>query len=234
MFWGQELTLGTAVALGCPSSSITLTSGQIVINKFFRSVSLLLAACLIASCSDSALQSPTAPVASGLLPAADAFLPTVAGVLPDAGHFDLKALWWKDRHNDVVQVSKEIGPLGGTISVPTTGLTVVFPAGALSAPLTITVTSDESYVAYKMEPTGTRFDRDVVVTQLLSFTELAGEPLNTHLFAAYIADDRTSLSGNVPVLEIEPSHTIFSLLSGLPVAQVWLIKHFSRYMLASG
>jgi hypothetical protein len=124
--------------------------------------------------------------------------------------------------------------LGGTITLPTTGLTIVFPAGALSAPLTITVTSDESYVAYKMEPTGTRFGKDVVVTQLLSFTEVAGEPLNTHLFAAYIADDRASLSGNVPVLEIEPSHTIFSALTGLPVAQVWLIKHFSRYMLASG
>jgi hypothetical protein len=118
--------------------------------------------------------------------------------------------------------------------MPTTGLTIVFPAGAVSAPLTITVTSDEGYVAYKMEPTGTRFDKDVVVTQLLSFTEVAGAPLNTHLFAAYIADDRASLGGNVPVLEIEPSHTIFSALTGLPVAQVWLIKHFSRYMLASG
>jgi hypothetical protein len=118
--------------------------------------------------------------------------------------------------------------------MPTTGLTIVFPAGAVSAPLTITVTSDEGYVAYKMEPTGTRFAKDVVVTQLLSFTEVGGEPLNTHLFAAYIADDRASLGGNVPVLEIEPSHTIFSALTGLPVAQVWLIKHFSRYMLASG
>jgi hypothetical protein len=205
-----------------------------VINKLFRPFSLLLAAALIASCSDSALQSPTAPLNPSSSPAADAWIPTVASVLPDAGHFDLKALWWKNRHNDVVQVSKLIGPLGGTISMPTTGLTIVFPAGAVSAPLTITVTSDEGYVAYKMEPTGTRFGKDVVVTQLLSFTEVAGAPLNTHLFAAYIADDRASLGGNVPVLEIEPSHTIFSALTGLPVAQVWLIRHFSRYMLASG
>lgn len=205
-----------------------------MINKLFRSVSLLLAVFLTASCSDSRLQSPTAPIGPSLLPAADALLPTLAGALPDEGHFDLKALWWKNRHNDVVQVSKLIGPLGGTITMPTTGLTIVFPAGALSAPLTITVTSDESYVAYKMEPTGTRFDKDVVVTQLLSFTEVGGEPLNTHLFAAYIADDGLSLGGNVPVLEIEPSRTIFSALNGLPVAQIWLIKHFSRYMLASG
>jgi hypothetical protein len=53
------------------------------------------------------------------------------------------------------------------------------------------------------------------------------------LLAAYIADDRISLTGKIPVLEIEPSETIFSARTGLPEAQVWLIKHFSRYMLAS-
>jgi hypothetical protein len=205
-----------------------------VINKFFRSFSLLVAACLIASCSDSGLQSPTAPIDPALSQASSLPTDQVTGALPDAGHFDLEALWWKDKHNDVVQVSKLIGPLGGTITLPTTGLSILFPAGALSAPLTITVTSDDSYVAYKMEPTGTRFDKDVIVTQLLSFTEVGGAPLDTHLFAAYIADDRASLSGNVPILEIEPSHTVFSALTGLPVAQVWVIKHFSRYMLASG
>jgi hypothetical protein len=43
------------------------------------------------------------------------------------------------------------------------------------------------------------------------------------------------LSGNVPVDELQPSQTIFSLLNPLiPVAQVWIIRHFSRYMLASG
>jgi len=37
------------------------------------------------------------------------------------------------------------------------------------------------------------------------------------------------------VLEIEPSTTIFSALNPLlPQAQVWVIRHFSRYMLASG
>jgi hypothetical protein len=53
------------------------------------------------------------------------------------------------------------------------------------------------------------------------------------LLAAYIADDKLSLAGKVPVLELEPSTTTFSALTGLPETQVWLIKHFSRYMLAS-
>ena len=112
---------------------------------------------------------------------------------------------------------------------------MVFPAGAVASPLQITVTADEDYVAYKMDPAGTTFLQDVVVTQTLSSTELKGHTLRSDLFAAYIADDRLKLSGKVPVLEIEPSHTIFStILPRVPIAHVWTIRHFSRYMLASG
>jgi hypothetical protein len=146
----------------------------------------------------------------------------------------LRALWW-DREHKGVRVTKTIGPSGGTISIPETGLTMSFPAGAVAAPISITITADEDYVAYKMDPAGTTFLKDVTVTQSLSKTELGFRPLRNQLFAAYIADDRVSLSGKVPVLELEPTETIFSLLNPLiPQAQVWIIRHFSRYMLASG
>jgi hypothetical protein len=85
-----------------------------------------------------------------------------------------------------------------------------------------------------MDPAGTQFLKDVTVTQSLSATSLSGAPLRSQLYAAYIADDNIKLSGKVPVIEIEPSKTIFSPSSGLPEAQVWIIRHFSRYMLASG
>ena len=148
---------------------------------------------------------------------------------------ELKAAWWKQNQSNLVQVSKTIGPSGGTISIPATGLTVSFPAGAVAAPVTITITADEKYVAYKMAPSGTRFLKDVTVTQSLATTEFSGRPLRSPLFAAYIANDRVQLSGNVPVDELQPSQTIFSLLNPLiPVAHVWIIRHFSRYMLASG
>ncbi len=144
-------------------------------------------------------------------------------------------MWWEKDYNDVIKVVKTIGPSGGTISIPETGLTMSFPAGAVSAPITVTVTADRDYVAYKMEPTGAQFAKDVTVTQSLRTTSLYGEPLRTSLYGAYIADDNVSLSGNVPVLELEPSKTIFSPLSALlPEAEVWVIRHFSRYMLASG
>lgn len=203
-----------------------------MINRFLRPVTLLVAACLIASCSDSVLQSPTAPVD----PAATAVTGSdKTGALPGAG-LELKALWWNrdGKPHDVVTVKQTIDQLGGMISIPQTGLTMSFPPGAVTAPVEITVTSDDKYVAYKMEPTGTQFLKDVTVTQLLSFTAVSGKHLKNPLLAAYISDDKISLAGKVPVLEIEPSQTIFSALTGLPEAQVWLIKHFSRYMLASG
>jgi hypothetical protein len=203
-----------------------------VINRFLRTLCLLVAVCLIASCSDSLLQSSTAPLDSAALSASKE--PAKPGVLPNAG-VQLKALWWnKDSKNGgAVTVKKTITKSGGKISIPSTGLTMSFPAGAVSAPVEITVTSDDKYVAYKMEPSGIHFAQDVQVTQLLSFTEVANKPLLSPLLAAYIPDDKTSLAGKVPVLEIEPSKTVFSARTGLPEAQVWLIKHFSRYMLAS-
>jgi len=224
---------GMPVALGGPTTLVTSTPGQIVINRFFRSFNLLLAASLIAGCSDSVLQSPTAPLDLTAAPAAKGSGKT--GILPDAG-LELKALWWNRdwKSQDVFTVKQTINPSGGVISIPRTGLTMSFPAGAVSAPIEITVTSDDKYVAYKMQPTGTQFLKAVTVTQLLSFTEVASTQLRNPLFAAYIPDDNVSLAGKIQVLEIEPSKTVFSPRTGLPEAQVWLIKHFSRYMLASG
>jgi hypothetical protein len=86
-----------------------------------------------------------------------------------------------------------------------------------------------------MEPSGTRFAKDVTVTQQLNTTTLSGQPLHGLLYVGYIGDDNAKLTGHIPVLELEPSKTIFSPLSALvPEAHVWIIRHFSRYMLASG
>jgi hypothetical protein len=192
-----------------------------------RSLLVAVGASLLVSCSDHGVTAPSV----------SAETPTVAisGAAKPADGLRLDALWWNNEVTGPVSVSKVIGPAGGTLEIPQTGLTVSFPAGALTTSLNITITSDDRYVAYKMEPSGTRFLKDVTVTQLLNTTTVFGTPLRAPLFAAYIADDSVSLSGKVPVLEIEPSTTIFSTrLPLLPQAQVWIIRHFSRYMLASG
>lgn len=188
-----------------------------------RSFGSLIGALLIASCAAPGLQDATAPDTTG------------ADRVRSSAPSEMHALWWSNEYQSQITVSKAIDQSGGTISIPETGFTMDIPAGALSGPLTITVTADTRYVAYKMEPTGTQFAKGVTVTQSLTNTTIAGQPLSNQLYAAYIADDSVSLSGKVPVAEIEPSTTIFSTTnSRLPVAQVWIIRHFSRYMLASG
>ena len=199
--------------------------------RLLRSASLLLGALIVSSCSDAGMSSPTAPVDAVYDEGPGSGLETNTA----SKNLELKALWWKDRYDRSISVSKVIDPGGGTISIPETGLTVSFPKGAVKTALRITITADKDYVAYKFDPAGTQFLKDVTVTQALDNTEVFGEPLRSQLYAAYIADDGLKLSGNVPVLEIEPSTTLFSALNPLlPQAQVWLIRHFSRYMLASG
>ena len=193
--------------------------------RLFRSFGSLVGALLIASCADPALQGVTGPNI-----VADKGSDSGSG-----GQNALHALWWDKQYDSEIKVSQRIGPAGGTITIPATGFTMVIPAGALSATLTISVTADTKYVAYAMEPAGTQFQKDVTVTQVLANTSIGGEPLQNQIYAAYIADDSASLSGKIPVAEIEPSTTIFSTLkSRVPQAQVWIIRHFSRYMLASG
>jgi hypothetical protein len=188
-----------------------------------KSFGSLVGAFLIASCATAGLQDATGPDTTG----SDGAL--------NSPPSEMHALWWSNEYQSQISVSKAVDQSGGTISIPETGFTMDIPAGALTGPLTITVTADTRYVAYKMEPTGTQFAKDVTVTQSLTNTTIAGQTLSNQLYAAYIADDSVSLSGKVPVAEIEPSTTIFSSTnSRVPVAQVWIIRHFSRYMLASG
>ena len=203
-----------------------------------RSLVIAIGALILVSCSEGGISAPTAPsaVASKASPANPQLdKHSLTGAVTDAIHLELEAVWWDRKHKHTLTVTKTIDQSGGTISLPETGLTISFPAGAVTDPIKITVTSDDKYVAYKMEPTGTRFLKDVTVTQLLAPTTLVGEPLRNQLYAAYIANDKLKLSGKVPVLEIEPSTTIYSPhWPHLPEAQVWTIRHFSRYMLASG
>lgn len=197
-----------------------------------RPVLVVLSAFVLASCADQAVTDPLAPSNAALSKSPGS---SVSSAVTDPSQLNLQAVWWKKQHKTTISVSKTISASGGTISIPETGFSMSFPAGAVSGPIRITVTSDDKYVAYKMEPTGTRFAKDVTVTQQLNTTALYGQPLHGLLYVGYIGDDNAKLTGHIPVLELEPSKTIFSPLSALlPEAHVWIIRHFSRYMLASG
>src|SRR5215210_8713338 len=174
--------------------------------KLFRSLPAIVSAFVLASCSDSGVSGPSLPTdvvashssgshssgsgssGSGSSGSGSIGSGFVVPVITDSPirvtDLELRAAWWLMHQRTLAQVSKTIGPAGGTISIPATGLTVSFPAGAVTAPITITITADEKYVAYKMAPEGTRFLKDVIVTQSLSTTEFAGRPLHNPLFAA--------------------------------------------------
>ncbi|MEX2109182.1 MAG: hypothetical protein WD802_01070 [Gemmatimonadaceae bacterium] len=210
-------------------------------SRLLRSGWLLFGAFVLASCSETI---PTAPSQTDEGTPISADSPDQqpsggsgedgSGSGSNEGTPDLRGIWWENRYDSEFSVSRTIGPAGGTISIPETGLTVTFPAGALSSEVTITVTADKDYVAYKFSPEGIQFEKDVVVTQSLRNTEFYGRELRTTLYAAYM-DDEASLGGKIQPLEVLSTTTIFSSTSPpLPEAQVWLIRHFSRYMLASG
>jgi hypothetical protein len=223
-------------------------------SRLLRAPLLALSAFVALSCSDS----PTAPPAAttsvatttavatsgatdnallgGLLDGLVKTVTSVVGFVGDATGLTVHPVAWNSSYEHVSHtVSGTITPWGGTLSIPESDFTLVFPMGAVSEPTVITITSDPNYVAYKMQPSGITFARPLVATQKLRYTAVGGQPLTTKLFGAYISDDLLDLSQVLHALEIELSTTIFAPGSStIPDTETWLINHFSRYMLASG
>jgi hypothetical protein len=217
-------------------------------SRFLRSSVLVLSAFVALSCSDS---SPTAPAAApvsairagtqqdallgGLI---GGLLKTVLSVVSFVANpkEPVHAVAWSSAYAHVpYTVSGTITSQGGTLTIPQTDFTITFPRGAVSVPTLITITSDPTYAAYKMEMTPhMAFARPVVVTQRLRHTVVAGQTLAKPLFGAYV-EDPALLSGLFKALEIELSATLSAPgSSNLPELTTWTVNHFSRYMLASG
>lgn len=215
-------------------------------SRFIRSTLLVFTAVVALSCSDSPTSPPRATtlaptqaqngLLSGLIGGLLKPVIKLVGFVADATGLTVHPVAWGANHERVSHsVSGVITQWGGTLAIPETDFAITFPAGALSSSTLITITADPNYVAYRMQPTGIRFAKPVVVTQLLRNTEIYGRPLSGQLFGAYIADDLLDLSKLLNVLEIESSLTIFKPSNPtLPESSSWTINHFSRYMLASG
>lgn len=213
-------------------------------SRFVRSFSLVLTAAVAISCADSSPTGPAAPLKaqdgllSGVLGLLKPIAPELIGFIGDATGLTVHAVKWDaDRPKVSYSVTGTIGVQGGTLSIPNADFTITFPYGAVSQPTVIKITSDPNYVAYTMYPHGIRFAKPVAVTQRLKNTEVYGVPLTSHLFGAYVSDDLLDLGKILNALEIELSTTIFAPNpdnARLPDTQIWIINHFSRYMLASG
>ncbi len=130
-----------------------------------------------------------------------------------------------------IRVSKAIGLLGGTITLPGAGLTVVVPPLAVTKSMTITVTAlAGSAVAYEFEPAGTKFLLPLVVTQDMSKTKTQG--LNLSLFkGGYFKStgDIDPKTGTAKVSELLNLQVTLAPLLG-----VFTVTHFSGYLVATG
>jgi len=127
-----------------------------------------------------------------------------------------------------ISASTLVGTLGGSLSIPSAGLTVVIPPLAVAPGTRITVTAVAgSNVAYEFEPHGLRFAVPLVATQNLRGTQAqSGGPVDPlSLFVGYFPDatQQTTVS--------ELLNVNVSLLNQLSVFSIW---HFSGYIIATG
>jgi hypothetical protein len=224
-------------------------------SRFLRSSVLVLSAFAVVSCSDFSPTAPPAPpiatkveaqpgdellggLLGGVIGVVTTLLGTVLRVIgfaSDPNGIPVSAVKWTPAHvNETRSVSGTIGYNGGTLAIPASDFIIVFPQGALSSSTQIKIVSDGSgYVSYDMQPHGIKFAKPVIVTQRLKNTSVYGTPKALNAFGAYFPNDPTLLGGILKALEIETT-TIFAGPSGQAEIETWQLRHFSRYMLASG
>lgn len=128
-----------------------------------------------------------------------------------------------------ITVRETIGRAGGVLSIPTAGITVVVPAGALDRDTEISMTARAgSLIAYDFEPHGITFRVPLVFSQKLKGTN-ATLLSATQLKLGYYTDP--SLLGKTTALVSE-------VLDGLTNVLTWTftapIKHFSGYIIICG
>jgi hypothetical protein len=178
----------------------------------------ILAAALLASCSTS--EGPVAPAPTAAPSSPELLL---KGIITEPT--TVTSLKRTTPLATSVSASAYVGPLGGVISVPGTGLTVVIPALALSSKQLITITAlPGSDVAYEFAPHGLKFPVPLIATQKLNNTDAGTGLLDPKLlFAGYFAD-QTQPNVVTELLNV-------SISAGTAVFPIW---HFSGYIVASG
>jgi hypothetical protein len=129
--------------------------------------------------------------------------------------------------------SAQIGILGGQISLPNLGLTVIVPAFAVSSTTTITVTAvPGNQVAYEFEPHGLRFNAPVVVRQSLAGTSAQQNGIIPGvLYGGYFPDVSALNQLNGTALVDEILRVSIDRVLG---SATFSILHFSGYLLGTG
>jgi len=149
--------------------------------------------------------------------------------------------WISSREPVELSVSGVIGPEGGSLAIPDAQFMIYFPKDALSKPTAITITSKESpWVTYDMYPHGTVFRKPVFVLQGLENTTILGTAAACSAYGAYLptGSEAIGIDDTASATETTMSYTVTGFADWMefpsPQTSIWIINHFSRYMLASG
>ena len=149
-----------------------------------------------------------------------------------------RAVKWGSAHSRAEQsVSAVIGPDGGALSLPGSDFSMDIPSGALASPTTITVVAKAgAHVAYEMLPHGLRFLKPVTAVQGLQNTAIYGTDAANAIRTAYLPEGRDAIDANdsASPAELQAATTYFYGAKPVAETQVWIINHFSRYILISG
>lgn len=149
-----------------------------------------------------------------------------------------KAVKWGSSHQKVDQTATAvIGSEGGSLALPGADFFLTIPAGALTAPTTITVVArGGSFVVYDMLPHGIQFLRPVTAVQGLRTTATYGTAAGNSIRSAYLADgnDQVRFDGSVSPVELEAATTFYHGPQRIAESHSWILNHFSRYILISG
>jgi hypothetical protein len=202
-------------------------------HRVSQYLALALGALALISCGD--YTSPTSPTHAKVLPPSrivEASFSKVAG-----GSIGKAVRWGTSHYNADQSVSAVVGPEGGTLLLPGSDFSMTIPAGALTSPTSIAVVSRAGqFVVYDMLPHGLQFRLPVTAVQGLSSTATYGTPVGNSVRSAYLspAKEQISIDGSASPAELEAATTYF--VGARPVAQtqVWILNHFSRYILISG
>jgi hypothetical protein len=129
--------------------------------------------------------------------------------------------------------SRTVGLLGGTITLPVSGLTVVVPPFAVTQSTVITVTAvPGQLLAYEFQPHGQQFMVPLIVRQNLTGTSAyQGGVLPSVLYAGYFANvlDLDQLAGTAMITELlGTSISVWNTSVSFPVF------HFSGWLIGTG
>ena len=145
---------------------------------------------------------------------------------------------WGSAHQNVDEtVSAVIGSDGGALLLPGADFSMTIPPGALIKPTRITVTARAgTYVVYDMLPHGLKFSQPVTAVQGLGTTASYGTAAGNSVRTAYLPEGRSQIRRDDFAAPSELQRATTYYYGADPVAEthVWILTHFSRYILISG